>query len=53
MLREERHDLLVKLHRFGRIGDLADFVGAIMDRETVPFMTGEILHADGGRNVGF
>ena len=53
MLREERHDLLVKLHRFGRIGDLADFVGAIMDRETVPFMTGEILQADGGGNVGF
>ena len=51
MLREERHDLLAKLHRVGRIGDVAEFVGAIMDRETAPFMTGVILHADGGRNV--
>jgi len=39
MLREERHDLLAELHRVGRIGDVAEFVGAIMDRETAPFMT--------------
>jgi hypothetical protein len=28
MVRDERHDLRVKLHRFGRIGDLADFRGS-------------------------
>ncbi|MBR1225171.1 SDR family oxidoreductase [Bradyrhizobium sp. AUGA SZCCT0176] len=50
---EERHALLATLHPVGRIGDVSDIAGAIMYLETAPFVTGEILHVDGGRNVGF
>jgi NAD(P)-dependent dehydrogenase (short-subunit alcohol dehydrogenase family) len=45
--------LQAKVHPVGRIGDVSDIAGAIMYLETAPFVTGEILHVVGGRNVGF
>ena len=38
--------------RFGRIGEIDDVVDAIMYLENAPFVTGEILHVDGGQSAG-
>jgi NAD(P)-dependent dehydrogenase (short-subunit alcohol dehydrogenase family) len=40
------------LHPVGRIGEISDIVGAIMYLETAGFVTGEILHVDGGQSAG-
>jgi NAD(P)-dependent dehydrogenase (short-subunit alcohol dehydrogenase family) len=39
-------------HPLGRMGEVADVVDAIVFLETAPFVTGEILHVDGGRSAG-
>jgi NAD(P)-dependent dehydrogenase (short-subunit alcohol dehydrogenase family) len=36
----------------GRVGLLSDVVDAVLFLESSPFMTGEILHIDGGQRVG-
>jgi NAD(P)-dependent dehydrogenase (short-subunit alcohol dehydrogenase family) len=36
----------------GRVGDVSDIVGAVMYLESAPFVTGEILHVDGGQSAG-
>jgi len=46
------HDMLAALHPLGRIGEIADVVDAVMYLETAPFVTGEILHVDGGQSAG-
>ena len=33
-------------------GDIADIVDAIVYLENAPFVTGEILHVDGGQSAG-
>ncbi len=43
---------LAKLHPVGRIGEIADIAEAVLYLETASFVTGEILHVDGGSNVG-
>jgi NAD(P)-dependent dehydrogenase (short-subunit alcohol dehydrogenase family) len=48
----ERHEMLAKLHPVGRIGTVTDIAAAIMYLEEATFVTGEVLHVDGGRNVG-
>ena len=48
----ERHEALAKLHPVGRIGTAADIASAVLFLEEATFVTGEILHVDGGRNVG-
>jgi NAD(P)-dependent dehydrogenase (short-subunit alcohol dehydrogenase family) len=40
------------LHPLGRMGTIADVVGAAMYLESAPFVTGEILHVDGGQSAG-
>jgi NAD(P)-dependent dehydrogenase (short-subunit alcohol dehydrogenase family) len=40
------------LHPVGRLGEISDIVGAIMYLETAGFVTGEILHVDGGQSAG-
>jgi NAD(P)-dependent dehydrogenase (short-subunit alcohol dehydrogenase family) len=49
---EETHDALAALHPVGRIGDTSDIVEAIAYLETAEFVTGEILHVDGGQSAG-
>jgi NAD(P)-dependent dehydrogenase (short-subunit alcohol dehydrogenase family) len=49
---EETHDTLAALHPVGRMGDIGDIVEAIMYLETAEFVTGEILHVDGGQSAG-
>jgi NAD(P)-dependent dehydrogenase (short-subunit alcohol dehydrogenase family) len=40
------------LHPMGHMGDIADIVGAVLYLEAAPFVTGEILHVDGGQSAG-
>jgi NAD(P)-dependent dehydrogenase (short-subunit alcohol dehydrogenase family) len=49
---EETHEFLAALHPVGRMGDISDIVAAITYLEDAPFVTGEILHVDGGQNAG-
>ena len=42
-------DLLPPL---GHVGQVSDVVGAILFLEGSPFITGEVLHVDGGQNAG-
>ena len=46
------HDALAALHPVGRMGEISDIVGAILYLESAPFVTGEILHVDGGQSAG-
>jgi NAD(P)-dependent dehydrogenase (short-subunit alcohol dehydrogenase family) len=40
------------LHPLGRVGEVADVVGGVLYLESAPFVTGEILHIDGGQSAG-
>jgi NAD(P)-dependent dehydrogenase (short-subunit alcohol dehydrogenase family) len=48
----ETHDALAEMHPVGRMGDISDIVEAIVYLETASFVTGEILHVDGGQSAG-
>ena len=48
----ETYGTLAALHPVGRMGDIADIVEAIAYLETAEFVTGEILHVDGGQSAG-
>jgi NAD(P)-dependent dehydrogenase (short-subunit alcohol dehydrogenase family) len=48
----ETHDALAKLHPVGRMGEIRDIVDAVLFLESAPFVTGEILHVDGGQSAG-
>jgi NAD(P)-dependent dehydrogenase (short-subunit alcohol dehydrogenase family) len=48
----ETHAQLSALHPMGRMGEISDVVDAIMYLETAGFVTGEILHVDGGQSAG-
>jgi NAD(P)-dependent dehydrogenase (short-subunit alcohol dehydrogenase family) len=48
----ETYDALATLHPLGRIGEIEDVVDAIVYLENAPFVTGEILHVDGGQSAG-
>ena len=45
-------DSLARLHPLGRSGEVGDVVDAIVYLENAPFVTGEILHVDGGQSAG-
>ena len=40
------------LHPIGRVGEIGDVVGGVLYLESAPFVTGEILHIDGGQSAG-
>ncbi|MBP1886089.1 SDR family NAD(P)-dependent oxidoreductase [Sinorhizobium mexicanum] len=48
----ESHSALAGLHPVGRMGDIRDIVEAVLYLENAGFITGEILHVDGGQNAG-
>jgi NAD(P)-dependent dehydrogenase (short-subunit alcohol dehydrogenase family) len=48
----ETHAQLDALHPVGHMGDISDVVDAIMYLESAGFVTGEILHVDGGQSAG-
>jgi NAD(P)-dependent dehydrogenase (short-subunit alcohol dehydrogenase family) len=43
---------LADLHPLGRLGEISDIVDGILYLERAPFVTGEILHIDGGQAAG-
>jgi NAD(P)-dependent dehydrogenase (short-subunit alcohol dehydrogenase family) len=49
---EETHMGLAALHPVGRMGEVSDIVDAVVFLENAPFVTGEILHVDGGVSAG-
>jgi NAD(P)-dependent dehydrogenase (short-subunit alcohol dehydrogenase family) len=48
----ETHAALAAMHPVGRMGEISDIVDAILYLESAPFVTGEILHVDGGQSAG-
>jgi NAD(P)-dependent dehydrogenase (short-subunit alcohol dehydrogenase family) len=48
----ETHAALGALHPVGHMGEIADIVDAVLYLEKAGFVTGEILHVDGGQSAG-
>jgi NAD(P)-dependent dehydrogenase (short-subunit alcohol dehydrogenase family) len=48
----ESHEFLAKLHPVGRMGEVREVVDAVLYLESAAFVTGEILHVDGGQHAG-
>jgi len=48
----ETHPQLDRLHPIGHMGEISDVVDAILYLESAGFVTGEILHVDGGQSAG-
>jgi len=46
------HDALAAMHPLGRLGEVSDVVAAVLYLENAGFVTGEILHVDGGQSAG-
>ncbi len=49
---ENTHDFLATLHPVRRMGTIEEIVEAVLYLETASFVTGEILHVDGGQHAG-
>jgi len=45
-------ETLGALHPMGHMGEISDIVDAVLYLESAPFVTGEILHVDGGQSAG-
>lgn len=48
----EAHQALASLHPMGRMGEMSDIVDAVLYLDHAEFVTGEILHVDGGQAAG-
>jgi NAD(P)-dependent dehydrogenase (short-subunit alcohol dehydrogenase family) len=48
----EYHDMLDALHPLGRMGETSDITNAVLFLDSASFVTGEILHVDGGQSAG-
>jgi NAD(P)-dependent dehydrogenase (short-subunit alcohol dehydrogenase family) len=48
----DTHSSLAGLHPVGRMGEISDIVQAVIYLESAGFVTGEILHVDGGQSAG-
>jgi len=49
---QETHESLASWHPLGRIGTISDVTRGVLYLEQAPFVTGEILHIDGGQSAG-
>jgi NAD(P)-dependent dehydrogenase (short-subunit alcohol dehydrogenase family) len=49
---EKIHPMLAELHPVKRMGEVDEVVEAVMYLEGADFVTGEILHVDGGQSAG-
>ena len=49
---DDDHATLAAMHPLGRLGTVDDIVAGVLYLETAPFVTGEILHIDGGQSAG-
>jgi NAD(P)-dependent dehydrogenase (short-subunit alcohol dehydrogenase family) len=48
----ETHAQLGAMHPVGHMGEISDIVDAVLYLESAGFVTGEILHVDGGQSAG-
>lgn len=48
----QTHGALAAMHPMNRLGEVADIAQAVLFLEDAPFVTGEILHVDGGQVAG-
>ena len=48
----EDHEDLARRHPLGRMGEVSDVVDAVLYLDDAPFVTGAVLHVDGGRAAG-
>ncbi len=46
------HEALAAMHPLGRLGTIDEVVDAVLFLENAAFVTGEILHVDGGQSAG-
>ena len=46
------HDALRAFNPIGRLGETRDIADAVVFLDSAPFITGEILHVDGGQSAG-
>jgi NAD(P)-dependent dehydrogenase (short-subunit alcohol dehydrogenase family) len=46
------YDELAQLHPLGRLGLISDVVDGVLFLEFAPFVTGEVVHVDGGQSAG-
>jgi NAD(P)-dependent dehydrogenase (short-subunit alcohol dehydrogenase family) len=49
---EAYHEVLAAMHPLGRMGEVDDVAEAVVYLENASFVTGEILHVDGGQSAG-
>ena len=49
---ETSYAALAAMHPLGRIGEVDDVVDAVLYLENASFVTGEVLHVDGGQSAG-
>jgi NAD(P)-dependent dehydrogenase (short-subunit alcohol dehydrogenase family) len=49
---ESSYDAMAAMHPLGRIGEVDDVVNAVLYLDSAPFVTGEVLHVDGGQSAG-
>jgi NAD(P)-dependent dehydrogenase (short-subunit alcohol dehydrogenase family) len=49
---ENTHEFLAGLHPLRRLGEIGEIVDAVLYLESAKFVTGEVLHVDGGQNAG-
>ena len=52
MHKPETHSMLKQLHPIARIASTAEIVDAVMYLDRATFVTGEVLHVDGGAHAG-
>lgn len=52
MHRPSDYDALASLHPMSHVGEVSDVVDAVLYLENAPFVTGELLHVDGGQSAG-
>jgi NAD(P)-dependent dehydrogenase (short-subunit alcohol dehydrogenase family) len=48
----DTHPALDEMHPIGHMGEISDIVQAVLYLESAHFVTGEILHVDGGQSAG-
>jgi NAD(P)-dependent dehydrogenase (short-subunit alcohol dehydrogenase family) len=48
----ETHEFLSALHPMRQMGEIKDIVEAVLFLKSAAFVTGEILHVDGGQSAG-
>lgn len=46
------YDAMAEMHPIGRIGEVDDVVDAVLFLENAGFVTGEVVHVDGGQSAG-